>query len=738
MPTLKSIKTFATSVEQGSSGNNIQSWSNPTNLKQENVGTSTNLSNIFASSIIKLKGFNLTIPKGAEIVSSNFIFKTVMERSNLMFKIAGEITKENKEINYSNVSLNNWTVGGDNCVISGTYNGIPAMFCHRGSDIQKQYDKSFDDYNNLSDYNVYLAVAKDTQASIQGGNFGIINAYHYLEYYESKFTIDVHRLDNNQYVNHHSEFEIEIENTDGITASQEIKMSVPTGIQILYNTKQYYYENNQWVLESNSPNVEIGRYLIWNTGSFGDRSSPSSIKQKRKLKVEVILKSVGMKQFYVEIQNEDKTNKTFGIRVLKNPSIKGGIFNKRTGNKFTRNNTLVKLFRKNDDETSWTLDASTTTNSNGEFSFGDKFLTEGIKRYYVVIDDIINYEELQSNIITYTVDGTIHVTNTNELKDALNIAQKGDIISIAQGEYSLDKRYPLPNCEIRGVGVDKTIIKNYGFEFNDVSQNNYNVNIHDITFDGQNNEVSNRDFIILNNESNANIHDCKFTNMGNSTWNSTNIRIMKTNQNKTINIYDNIFEGSNTVLSDGHSNASIGAYNLADAYNVNIYYNQFNHPYENCSVLYNNKAIAFFNDRASTSLHNCIAKCNNYIGEGDTNYGITESNCDIKINSVFSDLYFELTERNTTYCICEIHGYLKQSDGKPIKNRKILIYGKVLNLPQTVFSFNLTTDENGYFDFMSTNYDARLMNNSYVVCYFYFNGDFKYNNTSTSKTWFKS
>lgn len=217
---------------------------------------------------------------------------------------------------------------------------------------------------------------------------------------------------------------------------------------------------------------------------------------------------------------------------------------------------------------------------------------------------------------------TVIVKNDTQLKNALTNAQLGDRIIIYPGTYTLDKQYTIPNCTIRGFGDKATTIQDYGFNFNQASS--VPIDIKGINFDARAKSISNRDFIILNNGSNANISYCTFKDMGNATWNSTNIRITKTDSSSYINIYRCNFTGNNNVTNFGHTNAAIGGYQLANAYNVFIYNNTFNHNSGGYSPLRNAKAIAFLNDRNNCTLNNCMAYNNTY-SSNDSNYGITES-----------------------------------------------------------------------------------------------------------------
>ena len=212
---------------------------------------------------------------------------------------------------------------------------------------------------------------------------------------------------------------------------------------------------------------------------------------------------------------------------------------------------------------------------------------------------------------------------TEELINVLTNVQSGDVIYIARGTYTLDQQYTIPPCTIIGEGKGKTIIQDFGFNFTTNSGNT--IDISGITFDARDKSISNRDFIILGNGGNAKIHNCIFTNMGNAKWNSTNIRISNTSASSNIEIYDCEFTGTNNVTAFGHTNAAIGAYQLANAYNVYIHNNTFNHPSGGYSPLRNAKAIAFLNNYSTCTLHNCVAENNQYLGAGDNNYGISKT-----------------------------------------------------------------------------------------------------------------
>ena len=213
------------------------------------------------------------------------------------------------------------------------------------------------------------------------------------------------------------------------------------------------------------------------------------------------------------------------------------------------------------------------------------------------------------------------VRTTEELEYALNNVKDGETINIKAGTYTLTKRYDIPTCTINGAGTSNTIIKNYAFGF---TSGTSTANVSNIKFDGNGVDRGDAGMIYLATQTNSNIHDCHFTNMIGK-WNCHGIRIATTSSSKTINIYNNTFDGSNNITSYGHTNASIAGFHLSTIYNVKIYSNTFNHPSGGYSPAHNAKAIALFDGSNPSTLNNCIAICNTYSGTGDSNYGITET-----------------------------------------------------------------------------------------------------------------
>lgn len=216
----------------------------------------------------------------------------------------------------------------------------------------------------------------------------------------------------------------------------------------------------------------------------------------------------------------------------------------------------------------------------------------------------------------------VHSVNSlQDLKSALNTIQEGNILYIDEGEYILDKTYSLPNCTIIG---NNATIKTYGFYFNQQNSTSTPIEISDIIFD-KNEIATNEPILSIGTNADTHIHHCHFTN-SREDWNANNITIETSHENYHIEIDHCLFDGPNYVNGFGHSRASI-LYNAPTAYNISIHDNIFNHDANvggnNC--LNHGKAIAFINNWDYPNLINCEAYCNQYLGEDDTNDGITEN-----------------------------------------------------------------------------------------------------------------
>lgn len=220
------------------------------------------------------------------------------------------------------------------------------------------------------------------------------------------------------------------------------------------------------------------------------------------------------------------------------------------------------------------------------------------------------------------------VRNTEELDFALDHVGLNGTINILAGTYELTKTHALPNCTINGAGADNTLIKTKGYGLQFSIAGNSTINVKNLKLDSEDIRVNHEWAgvgIGCNTGDNLLVENCTFSNFGNANWNSPNIRITRTDSNKSYTIKNCTFDGRNDVVNYGHTNASIGVWHVADAYNVTIQGCTFNHTSQNTATpLRNAKAIAFLNNYGNTTLHNCIAYCNTY-SANDSNYGISES-----------------------------------------------------------------------------------------------------------------
>lgn len=217
---------------------------------------------------------------------------------------------------------------------------------------------------------------------------------------------------------------------------------------------------------------------------------------------------------------------------------------------------------------------------------------------------------------SYTVD------TTETLVNALTNMQEGESLYIKEGEYTLTQPYEIPPCTIVG---NNATIKSYAFHLKTASETTL-YDISGITFDGNNVYRSDPGMILCQANADIHIHDCHFTNMT-GTYNCHAIRVASTNTDYTIEIDHNLFDGSNNVTEYGHTKSSIACYHLSQIYNLKIHHNTFNHPSGGHNTVWKGKAIACFNNNSASSLTNCHAYCNQYLGSGDFNNNITEESC---------------------------------------------------------------------------------------------------------------
>lgn len=264
----------------------------------------------------------------------------------------------------------------------------------------------------------------------------------------------------------------------------------------------------------------------------------------------------------------------------------------------------------------------TTSGSN----FGSTTITVDATHTHDSVGGGQSHNNIQPYFVCYIwkrIEDYDYIVNTvSELTDALTNVSEGESIYINSGNYTLSEQYSLPSCKI--IGNNATLVETgLVFDQNTTSP----INISGITFDG-NNVQNMRTFIDLDFITvDVHIYDCTFTNKR-ADWNGDIICIHNSSADHTIEIDHCTFTGDNYCKGYGHSKGSIiyfGNDGHPDAYNISIHHNIFNHN-ENVGDsgnLYNGRAICFID----ATFHNCIAYCNTYVGSGDTNDGITESQC---------------------------------------------------------------------------------------------------------------
>lgn len=207
------------------------------------------------------------------------------------------------------------------------------------------------------------------------------------------------------------------------------------------------------------------------------------------------------------------------------------------------------------------------------------------------------------------------VCHLSDLDTALTNIKEGESLYIASGEYTLTKQYSLPSCTIIG---DNAIIKEYGFKFN--KNTHTPIEISGLKF-VCNTIKSDNPLIGIDTSADVHIHNCEWSNI-NQQYNADNITIGVSSPDYNIEIDHCIFEGPNYCDGYGHSKASICCWgDNSTVYNINIHHNVFNHSAPNDSQnVYNGRAICFID----STLDNCIAHHNVYIGKEDYNNGIDE------------------------------------------------------------------------------------------------------------------
>lgn len=266
----------------------------------------------------------------------------------------------------------------------------------------------------------------------------------------------------------------------------------------------------------------------------------------------------------------------------------------------------VVIIRNNDD---WTININ-----NGEFihtcqyNFVNKFGLRAWSSGNVQIKNLKLYHD--------SFDYVVH--SLSELDTALTNIQEGESLYIAEGEYTLTKQYSLPSCTIVG---DNAIIKEYGFNFNQINQNtNTPIEVSGLKFTCPTIKSDNP-LICIDTDANVHIHNCEWDNI-NQKWNADNINITMSSPDYNIEIDHCVFKGPNYCQKRGDSKASICCLGGdSAAYNINIHHNIFNHSTTNdANSLYKGKAICFID----ATLNNCKAHHNVYIGEQDYNDGIDE------------------------------------------------------------------------------------------------------------------
>ena len=259
--------------------------------------------------------------------------------------------------------------------------------------------------------------------------------------------------------------------------------------------------------------------------------------------------------------------------------------------------------------------ATGTTNSNGVATItyaptvallnSSFYAVYGNKTSHGVVIDVYDYV----------------ATTLAELQTAFTSIADGELLYIDEGEYVLTQHYRIANCTIVG---NNATIKSYGIGFD--SSSHTPIEISGLNFDGNGAQRGDNGFILLNVNANVHIHHCSSTNII-ATYNAVTIRIAKTSADYNIEIDHCEFTGGNTTSSYGHTKASIAAFQLANVYNINVHHNVFNHPTGGSGTVRSGKAIAFINNYSLSAIHNCTAYCNQYLGAGDYNDGISESQC---------------------------------------------------------------------------------------------------------------
>ena len=151
-------------------------------------------------------------------------------------------------------------------------------------------------------------------------------------------------------------------------------------------------------------------------------------------------------------------------------------------------------------------------------------------------------EDVDANQKTSEDEKTYTVSSVEELLEVLNQVNEKQIVLLLQGEYILPEQCNMPNCKIIGEDKETTIVKNYGFNFGSTS--NADIEVSNITFDGNGTWRGDDGFIKCGTEANIHIHDCIFTNMVGE-WNCHGIRIATTSPDYSIEINDCLFEGPN-------------------------------------------------------------------------------------------------------------------------------------------------------------------------------------------------
>lgn len=114
-------------------------------------------------------------------------------------------------------------------------------------------------------------------------------------------------------------------------------------------------------------------------------------------------------------------------------------------------------------------------------------------------------------------------------------------------------------------------------------------------------------------------------------WDAAVISMNVTSREGLQEIHDCYFHGNAASRGYGHTCCAILG-NNDPVYNILIHHNTFNHPCTSNQAIGGNKgkAVAFYKGRntyPSSTYSNVHLYCNQYLGCGDTNLGVSEESC---------------------------------------------------------------------------------------------------------------